>query len=208
MGIIVEEGWEREIKEWMINEYLNGTLEQMKAKILEFRITRNPKIFSLLLFRFDFFVIFVCSKFKRQFTFLADIPMEDLYHTGILATYKSFISMPDTWKTEKLLLRISSYIKQEFFNWYRDKVAMKSDRLETYHLDCQETIAAQDLEDQINCFLILDSLTAEDRILIDRRLMQGTTYKDLGKEYGGISKQATWKRVDKILKKIRSVVDK
>jgi hypothetical protein len=204
----MEEGWEREIKEWMINEYLNGTIEQMKAKILEFKKTKDPKIFSLLLFRFDFFVIFVCSKFKRQFTFLADIPMEDLYHTGILAMHKSFVSMPDSWKTEKLLMRIRSYIKAEFFIWFHDRVAQKSDRLEPYNLECQETTSAQDLEDQINCFLILDSLTAEDRVLIDRKLIQATTYKNLGKEFGGISKQAIWKRVDKILKKIRSVVDK
>jgi len=208
MGGIVEEGWEREIKEWMINEYLNGTLEQMKAKILEFKRTRNPRIFSLLLFRFDFFLVGVCSKFKWKFTFLTEIPIEDLYHTAILGTYKSFISMPDTWKTEKLLLRISSYVKQEFFNWYRDKVAMKSYRLEPFHFECQETKAAKDLEDQINCFIILDSLTAEDRTLIDRKLMQARTYKDLGKEFGGISKQAIWKRVDKILKKCRNVVDK
>jgi hypothetical protein len=208
MGIIVDEGWERKIKGWMLNEYINGSLERMKERALEFKRTRDPKLFSLLLFRFDRFVIFVCSKFKKQFTFLVDVPMEDLYHTAILGTYKSFISMPDSWKTEKLLMRIKSYVKSEFFIWFHDRVAQKSDRLEPYDLECQETIAAQDLEDQINCFLILDSLNAEDEILIDRKLMQARTYKDLGKEFGGISKQATWKRVDKILKKIRSVIDK
>jgi len=88
----VEEGWEREIKEWMINEYLNGTLEQMKAKILEFKRTRNPRIFSLLCFGLISFG-WVCSKFKWKFTFLTEIPIEDLYHTAILGTYKSFISM-------------------------------------------------------------------------------------------------------------------
>jgi hypothetical protein len=209
MGRIMGDSeWERAMKPWMLNEYINGSLENMKNRALEFKRTRDPKLFSLLLFRFDHFVIYVCSKFRRRFSFLADVPMEDIYHTAILATYKSFISMPDTWRTDQLLLRISSYIKSELFTWFNDRVALKSDRLEPYDLECLETTSAQDLEDQINCSLILDSLTAEDRILIDRKLMQATTYKDLGKEYGGISKQAICKRVNKILKKIRSVVDK
>jgi len=45
----------------------------------------------------------------------------------------------------------------------------------------------------------LDSLTAEDRTLIDRKLMQARTYKDLGKESVAF-KAGDLEKVDKILK--------
>jgi len=191
----------------MLTEFLTCSLDRIKERILEFKQTRDPETFGLLLLRFDKFALYLCWKFQRKYTFLYDIPLEDLYHTAILGVYKSLISMPDNWRVELLLQRIKSYIRQEFFNWFNDKVALKSRNLETYDLDYREAEAAQDLEDKVNCSMILVGLSEEDRVLIIRKVMENRAYEELRQQYGFVSKQALSKRVCKILKKIRSTVD-
>ncbi|HEY5235910.1 MAG TPA: hypothetical protein VIJ14_07015 [Rhabdochlamydiaceae bacterium] len=200
--------WEREIKWWMLEEYINGTVQMMKDRILEFKETLDPKLFSLLLFRYDRFAIYICAKFKRKYTFLANVNLQDLYPIAIIATYKAFVSMPVTWEAEKILMRIRSYIRQELFTKFDDKVALQSVRLEDYEWDLGETKSVQALENRINCLIILDSLPAEDRDLLIKKVMENRSFEDLRKDYGNISKQALSARLNKILKKIRRVIDK
>ena len=199
---------ERTRKLLMMYEFLFCPLERIKEKILEFKQTKDPALFAMLLLRFDLFAVYVCHKFKRKYIFLANVPLEDLYHTAIIAVYKSFVSMPDDWKVDLILQRVKSYIKCEFTTLFKDKVAMRSYSLERYDSNHQETISAQVLRNKIDCYVILNSLAEDDRILIVKKVMDGWTYEELRQEYGGISKQSLSKRVQKILKKIRRVADK
>ena len=199
--------WERSITPLMYEEFRCCTLQRIKQKILEFKQTRDPRLFSLLLLRFDLFVVYICHKFKRKYSFLYDVPLEDLYHTAIIATYKSFISMPDDWLVEKILLRIKSYIRSEFFIWFNDKVALKSCRLETYEWNLKEAESAQDLEDTAECSIVLAGLAEVDRILVINKIMKNKTYEELRDEFGGVTKQSLSVRMKKILKKIRSAAD-
>lgn len=195
-------------KRLLISEILFCSLDKVKEKVLEYKQTRDPELFGLLLLRFDRFAVYLCHKFKRKYVFLNYAPLEDLYHTAIIAVHKSFISMPDTWKTELLLQRIKSYIKQEFYSWFNNKVSLRSDSFERCQWDYYEMKSARDLRNKISCYLLLDSLTETDRILIIKKIMEGWTYEELRQEYGGVSKQSLAKRVKKILKKIREVADK
>ena len=192
----------------LVSEFLFCSLDTIKEKILEYKHTRDPELFSMLLLRFDRFAIYLSLKFQRKYVFLNYVPLEDLYHTAIIATHKAFVSMPDSWKVKLILQRIKSYIKCEFFSLFNDKVALRSDSFERCGWNYYETKSAQDLRNKIDCYVILSSLSEGDRILIIKKIMEDNTYEELRQEYGNISKQTLSKRVQKILKKIRMVADK
>ncbi len=190
------------------DELKHCPLPVIKDRILEYQRTRDEILFTLLFNRFDGFIYYVCIKFRRRFSFLADIDMRELYQNGVVAMHKSFISMPESWKEEMILQRIKSYIRQEFITIFNNKVVRRSESVDPVSLDGVDMKSHQDFEDKIHCSNLLDILPEQDRDLIMKKVMQNYSYEELREEYGGISKQALSIKVCKILKKIRHLADK
>ncbi len=183
-------------------------LPVIKERILEYGQTRDELLFNLLYNRFDRFVYYVCIKFRRRFSFLEDIDLDEIYQSGVVALHKSFISMPADWKDEMILQRIKSYIKQELFTVFNNRVARRTESVDPLTLDCVDLKSYQDSEDKVSCANLLGILPEHDRDLIMKKVMLNYSYEELREEHGGISKQALSVKVGKILKKIRCLVDK
>lgn len=195
---------------------LNLPITEIKALILKYRDTKNPALFSLLVFRFEPFLMQMVKYFKKKFSFfLAKEDSQELMNISILAMNKAFLSMKDNWKYDALYLRIGSYIKQELFNYYRVDIKesnigtvaspewLEDNALEYVYGD-ELIINEVDMNIFLEGFVSLKGKVKHYDLLIERYI-KGTKYKDLVKSTG--IKEITLKtRVAKALEDCRKLL--
>jgi len=100
----------------------NLGLAECKNLVLEYQKTKDPKIFSTLLARFEGTLVKTITECKKKIRYLRNEPLQELYHTSIIGFTKAIISFPENFYAELLPKRIHSYIMGELKQVYKYKI--------------------------------------------------------------------------------------
>ena len=105
----------------MIPDFQNFTPDHCKELILKFQETRDPEILSILLAKFDRYILYVIYEMRKQVFYLQNEEMQDLYHTGILGFIKGINAFKPHLDSFFIILVIKAYIKSELKQFYSYK---------------------------------------------------------------------------------------
>jgi len=194
----------------------NMSLARSKELMLEYQKTRDPELFSLLLAKFDKYIIHLVHKFKKSYEILENEGLQELYHTAILGFHKALMGMKEKHQPEYMFLFFTAFVKYELRRAYEYKVREVSyEAALTEAKTTEGTHLAHKMEDMITEFDItimrevLNSqvLTEADKIYVELRYKKGMTYGEIGKVLVITDTQAH-NRGRNLLRKIRKIFRK
>jgi RNA polymerase sigma factor (sigma-70 family) len=168
----------------------NMSLARSKELMLEYQETRDPALFSLLLAKFDKYIIRLVHKFKKSYEILEDEGLQELYHTAILGFHKALMGMKEKHKPEYMFLFFTAFVKYELRRMYEYKVREVSyevavteakvtegehlsHKMDEMFTEFDLTIMREVLNSQV--------LTEADKIYVELRYKKGMTYGEIGK---------------------------
>ena len=185
---------------------VNMNIDQCKELFLEYKETKDAKLFELLLLKYDRFIIYSLHKFKKSHYCLADEDIQDLYQISILGFYKAILSVKPHHRVDKLNFRISSYIKRELRLAYdykkkkfKGKIIWDQDPLDQFNRNLKSI--------SMNVMISTMDLTEKERQILRLRFIENKTYKEIGKAFS-MSIMGASKCLAKILEKMRVKLNK
>ena len=201
----------------MLEDFQNWSLEKCREVMLEYRETRDPKTFNILLARFDKYILYLINNYRRQTKFLAGEDPQELYHIGILGFYRCLLSGNTTTSAKYLLLRISSYVVTELRRRHIHKVREKlnsnsiEDIQEENQVDFQER-AVENHESYLNTLsadLLLEALclTKHESRLLRLKYYEGKTFRQVAREVG-LAYSTVYIHITKALAKLKKYANK
>jgi len=199
---------EARIRNEELHILLNLSMVEVKELILKYKETKSSELFSLLVFRFEYFLLQMCFYFKRKFkSFLADEDIRELFNISVIALHKSLISMPVTWDSTQICLRIGSYLKIELLASYRVKIKEQSN-ISIEDMEWLEKNAVnyytEDLREKLDEIRMIEDLRTEvDGFnILEEKYLNRVKFKDLYKKIG-IPYWKSIKKVEEVLNKCR-----
>lgn len=95
-------------------------LEVLKIRILEYQKEQTTAKFEEILLLTDNLVLYFVHKYRRWYSHLRIVPIEDLYQTAIIGLYYAITTSPSTEHPDRLPARIGSYIISKLNQMYRN----------------------------------------------------------------------------------------
>ncbi len=176
---------------------VNIDIHQCKELFLEFQKTKDPKLFEMLLLKYDRFIIFSIHKFKKSHFCLMGEDLQDLYQVSIIGFYKAILSVRPHHRVDKLNFRISSYIKKELRMAYdykkkkaKSKITWEDDPIKKYQEEMQDI--------SLNVIIATMVLTEKERQMLKMRYVEERTLLEIAKEFS-MSKMGVSNMIKRIL---------
>lgn len=101
-----------------MQQYAEISIDQAKKLILIYQKTRDPEVFAQLLYKFDRYLIYLVRLFQKRFDYLRNEDSQNLYQDAIIGMHNGILALPERWTSDKILLWIGSYVKNNFRNKY------------------------------------------------------------------------------------------
>lgn len=141
----------------MVEELRYARLRELAS---EYKKTRNPAIFSIILKRVDKLLAKTIWDIRRQYEVAKEVPQQDMYHTAILGVYAAILSVKNNDTGLTVYARIVNYVKREIDKTYIRRMITENN-----------AFGVIDHSKLINDKIILENIPAED-ITEQRMLLQ------------------------------------
>jgi len=192
----------------MILDFQNFSLEKCKELVKRYQETDDPETFRLLLARFDRYILYVLYQLKKNYSYLKNEEMQELYHTGILGFNKGIKAFKLHLHVSLLLLVIKAYIKSEIKQTYSYKnkeiyggvIPLVTNNLEKN-------------ENKLFAFIIKESLFSSNKLnngekeLLKLRYGDDLTIKEISKKLG-MRPITLYKKYERLVVKMKSIIFK
>ena len=182
------------------DDFVNWTPEKCKQRIHEWQKTRDKDLFSLLLARYDKFLLKLAWKYHKQFY---GVSVEDLYHSAIVGFGEALVQFKNQAPTRLIMAVIKAYVKNEIDSRYMNKHGYEVSSFERTNKE------EPNPDDVMDANFILNSsfLSEKERAFLRLRFEENMTFKAIGTKFN-ISEQATWQKYKKIISKIQRELKK
>ena len=187
----------------MQDDFINWTPEHVKRNIHAYQQTKNEEMFSLLLARYDRFLMKLAHNFYKQF--YGRVPLEDLYHSAIIGFGNAMDHFRQEAAAGLIMAEIKAYVKSELNARYKNSLEFDPVGLMGDQRDVQNSEALLEAVLNANLIMSADFLSKDDKDLIDMRFCQGMKFKEIVQEFD-ITEQAAAQRYKKIIAKIRKKI--
>jgi len=199
----------------MFEDFINWTPEKCKKLILEYQQTKNKDLFSLLLARYDRYLVNLVWKFRKNYSFLANESGAELYQIAVVAFAKFLEKFKKKASSQLIIPVIKAYVKAAFFSAYNYK------RYE-YNSEVNPSVfgffqdendkdkeEVENLENRLAVHFLLKSqvLTKKEKALLKMRFIKGLTLRQIARKRHK-SKVFVHKRIKKCLTKLKKEVKK
>lgn len=193
----------------MIEDYRNFNPEKCRDLIRTYQKNKDTYTRDLLLAKYDRYLLYILHRLRRDWTYLRNEHLQDLYHTSVLGFYKAIGAYNCDLKPEMILLVVQSYVKSEFKQVYRHKTR------EICMTDLPAGIE-EDIQDRCNdisnprvaldvkFILSSDSLTGKERDALIGAYLLGYSASELSNRMGASPKRIR-KRLYEGLRKLKLV---
>jgi RNA polymerase sigma factor (sigma-70 family) len=182
------------------DDWVNWTPDHCKRKIHEYQVTKDKELFSMLLAKYDKFLLKLTHSFNKQFY---DVTLDDLYHSAIVGFEDALIKFKQQAPSRLIIAIIKAYVKREIEAHYRDmqKYENKSYRkTEDDDLDPDDTMDASFI---LNSYFLNDN----ERAFLKLRFEDNMSFEEMAKSTG-LCRQSVSTRLKKILNKIRKRIER
>ena len=193
----------------------NMSLQRSKELMLEYQNSHDARIFSVLLAKFDKYLILLVHRFKGKYKVLADEELQELYHVAILGFHKAIMGIREKHIPEYLFLFFTAFVKYELRTTYQykiqevsyDEMVEKSTNVEQGSSEgLNRTLTEFDL-DIMRETLAKYEIEPFDAQLLEWRYVEGLTFREIGLKIG-MSKMAAWKKVHAVITKLHGLLNK
>ncbi len=183
----------------MDDDFINWTPEHCKTNIHEWQKTKDEELFSLLLAKYDRFLVKLAWNFYDKFC--GRVSLEDLYHTAIIGFGKAISHFKQHTLARLIMAEIKAYVKSEIEARYKSELTLNPVGLMA---DSGDEI---NLEARLNADFIMNSdfLSKEDKELLEMKFYQRMTFKEIGQTFG-ITEQGASQRYRRIRSEIRKKI--
>lgn len=189
----------------MIQDFTNFTLKKIKQMIADYQKKQDPETFSLLLAKFDKYILYVIYEMKKSYPYLENERMKELYHTGILGFCKGINAFKLYLDVSMILLVIKAYIKSELKQTYEYKSKEMNCSLPFISVDPDVSLVNKDAFLLKEIIFSSDLITDREKEIIRLRFFEGLDVKDIAKKLE--TKDITmFKQLSKLLIKIKNIV--
>jgi len=182
----------------------NMSLARCQELMLEYQKTDDPMIFSMLLAKFDKYLIHLVYKFNRRYKIMQDEKLQELYHTAIMGFHKAILGIKEKHIPEYMFLFISAFVKYELKTtyWYKTREREYNPEI----MECPDSFTPEKFKEKLDAILIEELLKtrefdAMDRRLILLRVQSGMTYKAMG-EALGMTQAAVWRKFQDLKRRL------
>ena len=181
-----------------IDDFTNWTPEHTKSIIHTYQNTKDEELFSLLLAKYDRYLVKISWKFHKQ---LNDVPLEDLYHSAIVGFGIAITQFKPQASAGVIMAVIKSYVRREIEAKY---ISKRSEEIQGFCTPIQDI---PNPDDTLDAYFILNSdyLSKDDKELLALRFEENMPFNEIGKRLG-VCRQWASKRLEKILNKIRKEI--
>lgn len=188
----------------MIEDFTNLTIEKCKELVLEYQKTRDPKIFSLLIAKFDIFIMYCIRKYRKCVWFVRGESLQELYHVSILGIHKGILTFHKEDSPSSLLWRIKNYLMEELRQEYSYKIKESPEEIGGDILQNKVMEEYKKYREKLFVSTLMNSsiLTDYEKELIKLRYLEELTVEEVSKKIGH-AYSTTWIHLDQILKKIK-----
>lgn len=180
-----------------IDDFINWTPKHCKRIIHEWQITKDERLFSLLLAKYDRYLIKISWGFHKKI----GVTLEDLYHSSIIGFGIAMTKFEHDDGAGMIMAVITSYVKREIESRYITRKPNESKELQVAQLNPVNSADILDSQMIMNS----DYLSSSDKKLLSLRFEEGMSFKKIG-EHLGICTRAASKRVLKVLERIRVAI--
>lgn len=176
-------------------DFTNWTPEHCKRVIHEYQKTKDKELFSLLLAKYDKFLVKLALKTKRR---LREVPLEDLYHSAIIGFGMALSKFKQRAPAQLIIAVIKAYVTSELDSRYINRRPEEPKKLR------QQQYETVDPNDLLDVRFIMDSeyLSAREKEVLTLRFEEDMSFSEIGDKLG-MCRQSAHKYLDRVLEKIR-----
>lgn len=188
----------------MIPDFQNFTLDHCKDLIVKFQETNDPSISSILLARFDRYILYVIYEMRKKTPYLQSEEPQDLYQTGVVGFYKGISAFKTHLKPFFVILVIKAYIKSELKQTYSYK-----NREAGYEV-LPEVASTEETGRELDSKLLFEFIegssefSAEEKVLITLRFKEDQSVKEISKTLNCLS-TTVYKKLERIMLKLKQL---
>jgi RNA polymerase sigma factor (sigma-70 family) len=167
---------------------------------------------SLLLARFDRYILDIAYRYRETYTYLHDESLEDLYQAGVVGFYRAVDRFKPNLHPGMIFLTIKAYVRKQIEKEFAYKAKM---HFQPYFTDADDLFFTkspndvfQDQQELLSNRMLIERimnsecLSDKEKELIQFRFYDGWSGKQLCAKYG-VSFPAITCRVKRVLAKMR-----
>jgi RNA polymerase sigma factor (sigma-70 family) len=164
----------------MIEDFINFSQEKCKSLILEYQITKEQRVFHLLLAKYDRYILKVLYDFQRKCPSLRSESLQELYHTGVIGFARGIKAFKPTTESRYICNHVKAYIKSEVRKQY---IETKSDRkiLETLRFQAEQEQKEGNFTLPFLMLIESKCLNTKDKKVLKLRYIDELTTTEIGK---------------------------
>lgn len=195
-------------------EFEGLTLVDCLPLIAKYRDTRDAKIFSTLLAKFDMLLLRSVYQLRKKYEQIRDEELQELYHLAIIGMSKALLKIPRHEVPRKIPMWICAYVEAAIVKAYRYKLRDNEYLVAEPYEDVERSkvktlaefsrfVAHVDIEDLLNYSLLSErEVNCIRRILLDKE-----SYQSVADSFK-VSDVSIWKWLKSGLAKLGELVGK
>lgn len=189
----------------MLPDFTNFSLKKIKVMIGSYQKDQNSEILSLLLAKFDKYILYVLYEMKKSYSYLKNEEMQELYHTGIIGFCKGVKAFKLYLDVSMILLVIKAYIKSEIKQTYAYKNKEMNCSLPFISVTPDSSLLNKDAFLLKEIIFSSPEITDREKEIIKLRFFEDMDVKDIAKALN--TKDITmFKQLSKLLIRIKKMV--
>jgi RNA polymerase sigma factor (sigma-70 family) len=182
-----------------IDDFTNWTPNKCKQKIHEYQQTKDKDLFSLILAKYDRYLVKLSWEFWERIRWEE---LEDIYHTAIIGFGAAIAKFKVQVPSDFIIPVIKAYVKREIEKTY---ITKKSGERKGYKPEDVEDLRF-DFEDRSSdgidlSFILNELVPPEEKELILLRFEENMSLKEIGSRIG-LSQSRVSEKIKMVLEKI------
>jgi len=190
-------------------DFINWNPEKCRELILRYQKTQDNELYTLLLAKYDRYLISLVSTLKRRYKYLRNEPLIDLYHTAIIGFSKALTKLKPVVTPGLVIHVIKAYVKAEIRKEFESRKYEMGKEIEESMESRNSFKEFTKMTDSISVHLITSSsvLTKSERLLLSLRFSDDLTLREISDKTKK-SPQSVHYAIKQILKKLHSRIVK